>query len=100
VVELKKGAFKPAYLGQLQAYLRILDDDERLQGENPSVGIILCRDANRAYVEYVLQDYHKPMGVATYQVTMNKLKSLLPNEEDMRNLLTSQEDQKKDNHIE
>jgi predicted nuclease of restriction endonuclease-like (RecB) superfamily len=93
VVELKKGAFKPSYLGQLQAYLRILDDDERLQGENPSVGIILCRDANRAYVEYVLQDYQKPMGVATYQVTVDKLKSLLPNEDEMRSLLTSQDDE-------
>jgi hypothetical protein len=59
------------------------------RGENPSVGIILCRDANRAYVEYVLQDYHKPMGVATYQVTVDKLKSLLPNEDEMRSLLTS-----------
>jgi predicted nuclease of restriction endonuclease-like (RecB) superfamily len=104
VVELKKGAFKPAYLGQLQAYLRILDDDERLQGENPSVGIILCRDANRAYVEYVLQDYHKPIGVATYQTTVAKLKSLLPDEEQMRQMLTShaednpdaQEDPEKD----
>jgi predicted nuclease of restriction endonuclease-like (RecB) superfamily len=89
VVELKRGAFKSSYPGQLQTYLRILDDDERLQGENPSVGIILCRDANRAYVEYVLQDYRKPMGVATYQVTVDKLKSLLPNEDEMRKLLTS-----------
>jgi predicted nuclease of restriction endonuclease-like (RecB) superfamily len=93
VVELKRGAFKPSYLGQLQTYLRILDDDERLQGENPSVGIILCRDANRAYVEYVLQDYRKPMGVATYQVTVDKLKSLLPNEDEMRKLLTSNEEE-------
>jgi predicted nuclease of restriction endonuclease-like (RecB) superfamily len=92
VVELKRGAFKSSYLGQLQTYLRILDDDERLQGENPSVGIILCRDANRAYVEYVLQDYRKPMGVATYQVTVDKLKSLLPNEDEMRKLLTGDDE--------
>jgi predicted nuclease of restriction endonuclease-like (RecB) superfamily len=92
VVELKRGAFKSSYLGQLQTYLRILDDDERLQGENPSVGIILCRDANRAYVEYVLQDYRKPMGVATYQVTVDKLKSLLPNEDEMRKLLIPDEE--------
>lgn len=59
VVELKKGQFKPSYLGQLDAYLRILDDDEKLPGENPSVGIILCKKADRAYVEYVLQDYVK-----------------------------------------
>lgn len=53
VIELKKGSFKPAYLGQLAAYLRVLDDEERIEGENPSVGIVLCKDADRAYVEYV-----------------------------------------------
>lgn len=66
VVELKKGSFKPAYLGQLSHYLNVLDDDERLEGENPSVGIILCKNADRTFVEYVLQDYNRPMGVATY----------------------------------
>ena len=89
VVELKKGAFKPAYLGQLSLYLRILDDDERLPGENPSVGIILCKDADKAYVEYVLQDYNKPMGVATYKVTQDRLRELLPSEEEMRRLLVA-----------
>ena len=87
--ELKKGAFKPAYLGQLSLYLRILDDDERLPGENPSVGIILCKDADKAYVEYVLQDYNKPMGVATYKVTQDRLRELLPSEEEMKRLLVS-----------
>lgn len=89
VVELKKGAFKPAYLAQLSLYLRILDDDERLPGENPSVGIILCRDADKAYVEYVLQDYSKPMGVATYKVTQDRLRELLPSEEEMKRLLVA-----------
>ena len=89
VVELKKGAFKPAYLGQLAAYLRILDDDERLPGENPSVGIILCKDADKTYVEYVLQDYNKPMGVATYKVTQERLRELLPSEDEMRRLLVA-----------
>lgn len=84
VIELKKGAFKTAYLGQLAAYLRILDDDERLPGENPSVGIILCKEANKAYVEYVLQDYNKPMGVATYKTTQERLRELLPPEEELQ----------------
>ena len=87
VIELKKGAFKTAYLGQLAAYLRVLDDDERLPGENPSVGIILCKDADKAYVEYVLQDYNKPMGVATYRATQERLRELLPPEEDMKRLM-------------
>lgn len=65
-VERKSGAFKPIYLGQLNTYLRLLDDTMRKPHENPSIGIILCRDANRSYVEYVIQDYNKPMGVATH----------------------------------
>lgn len=87
VVELKKGQFKPSYLGQLAAYLRILDDDERLKEENPSVGIILCKKADKAYVDYVLQDYRKPMGVATYQQMQSRLRELLPPEEEMKRIL-------------
>lgn len=87
VIELKKGSFKPAYLGQLAAYLRILDDEERIEGENPSVGIVLCKDADRAYVEYVLQDYTKPMGVATYKSSQERLRELLPDEEEIKKLL-------------
>lgn len=87
VIELKKGSFKPAYLGQLSAYLRVLDDEERIEGENPSVGIVLCKDADRAYVEYVLQDYTKPMGVATYKSSQERLKELLPDEEEIKKLL-------------
>ena len=95
VVELKKGQFKPSYLGQLAAYLRILDDDEKLPNENPSVGIILCKKADRAYVEYVLQDYVKPMGVATYKHMQERLRELLPPEEEMKRLM-SKEEQKDD----
>ena len=87
VVELKKGKFKPAYLGQLSHYLHVLDDDERVEGENQSVGIILCKDADKTFVEYVLQDYNRPMGVATYRTTQQQLKDLLPDEEEMKKLL-------------
>lgn len=67
VVELKKGKFKPAYLGQLNFYLSALDEQERRNGENPSIGILLCREANRNVVELAIRDYTKPMGVATYR---------------------------------
>lgn len=56
----------------MKAYLRVLDDEEKLPNENPSVGIILCKKADKACVEYVLQDYLKPMGVATYQNNLAK----------------------------
>ena len=87
VFELKKGAFKPAYLGQLSAYIRMLNDDERKPHENPTIGIVLCRDADKTYVEYLLQDYTQPMGVATYKVMPEKLKKILPPEEEFRKIL-------------
>lgn len=88
-VELKNGPFKPSYLGQLAAYLRILDDEIRKPNENPSIGIILCKSANKKFVEYVIQDYDKPIGVATYRTTADmdeKLKKLLPSVEDLEKL--------------
>lgn len=88
VVELKKGAFKPAYLGQLSHYLHVLDDDERFEGENPPVGIILCKDADKTFVEYVLQDHLRPMGVATYQAGQKRLMELLPDEEEMKKMMS------------
>ena len=70
-VELKAGKFKPAYLGQLNTYLTILDDKVRKQHENPSVGLILCKDMNKAFVDYVIREYDKPLGVATYITSVN-----------------------------
>ncbi len=91
VFELKKGMFKPAYLGQLAAYIRMLNDDERKPHENPTIGIVLCRDADKTYVEYMLQDYNQPMGVATYQIMPEQLRKVLPPEEEIKKLLNGEE---------
>ena len=76
-VELKRGPFKTAYLGQLSGYLRVLDDFERREHENPSIGLVLCKDMNRAFVDYIIQDYNKPMGVATYKTSADMSSELL-----------------------
>lgn len=92
-VELKTGKFKTAYLGQLQGYLSVLDGFERKPHENPSIGIILCKDMNKSFVDYVIRDYAKPMGVATYKTSQDmpeKLKNALPDVEDLRKLLDEQ----------
>lgn len=81
-VELKRGEFKPAYLGQLSAYLRILDDKVKKPFENPSIGIILCKQANKNFVEYLIQGYENPMGVATYK-TEKDVRKVLPTEEEL-----------------
>lgn len=90
VVELKTGKFKPGYLAQLMTYLRILDDKVKKPHENPSIGIVLCKEANRSFVEYVMQDYDKPMGVATYTTTKEApeaLKDALPDMDELKKLL-------------
>ena len=90
VFELKKGQFKTAYLAQLSSYLRILNDDDRREGEEPPIGIILCKDADKAYVEYIMQDFRQPMGVATYKTAdeMDKeLMKVLPSKEQLEKLL-------------
>ena len=85
-VELKFGDFKPSYLGQLSAYLRILDSEVKKPHENPSIGIVLCKSANKAFVEFLIQGYENPMGVATYKTREDIIK-LLPTEEQLQELL-------------
>ena len=91
VVELKIGSFKPSYLGQLSAYLRILDTEVKKPFENPSIGIVLCKDANKSFVEFLIQGYDNPMGVATYK-TADEIKRVLPSEEDLRRVLDEKDD--------
>ena len=95
VVELKKGAFKSAYIGQLQTYMKVLDDKVRKPHENPTIGILLCKSANKAFVEYVIRDYNHPMGVATYKTAEDmseELRKALPDMDEMRKLLINESD--------
>ena len=69
-LELKLGGFKPEYIGKMNFYLGLLDRLEKQPGENPSIGIILCADKDHLDVEIALQDVHKPIGVAEYQLLL------------------------------
>ena len=92
-VELKTGKFKTAYLGQLQGYLSILDGFEKKPHENPAIGLILCKDMNKAFVDYVIQDYSKPMGVSTYKTAKEmseELRRALPDVNELRKLLENE----------
>ncbi len=94
VVELKTGEFKSSYLGQLMGYLSILDAKVKKSHENPSIGIVLCKSANKDYVQFVIKDYSKPMGVATYTTAADmpdNLRNALPDIEQLRNLLSEKE---------
>ena len=88
--ELKKGKFKPEYIGKMNFYLSALDDLVRLPHENPSIGIILCKEKNNKKVEYSFRDFSKPMGVATYktsEILPVELQKALPDAETLKKLL-------------
>jgi predicted nuclease of restriction endonuclease-like (RecB) superfamily len=85
-IELKVTEFKPEYTGQMQFYLAVLDDKVRQKGENPSIGIIICKTKQRTIVEYALKNTNSPVGVADYALsnTLPKdLKGLLPSPDDI-----------------
>lgn len=89
-VELKYGKFKPAYLGQLCTYLQALDLTVKKPHENPSIGIVLCKEMNKAFVDIVVRNYDSPMGVATYKTKQDmpdRLRNALPDLEEMKKLL-------------
>ncbi len=89
-VELKISEFIPEYVGKMQFYLSVLDDKVRLEGENPSIGIILCKSKKRTVVEYALKDATKPINVSSYHLVKTLPKELrdeLPSPEQIEKLL-------------
>ncbi len=89
-IELKIGRFMPEFVGKMQFYLTALDRQLRQEDENPSIGIILCKEKNRTVVEYALHDAKKPIGVATYEITRTlpeALKGQLPSPREISKLL-------------
>ncbi|MDP2193938.1 MAG: PDDEXK nuclease domain-containing protein [Alphaproteobacteria bacterium] len=91
VVELKSGKFKPEYAGKLNFYLSAVDDLLRQPGDNPSIGLILCRSRIGVLAEYALRDMSKPIGLAEYKLTENlpaNLKTALPTIEELEAELT------------
>ncbi len=69
-VELKAREFRPSDMGQLEFYLEALDRDVRRQNENPSIGILLCKNADRSVVEYAMSRTMSPAMVAEYKRMM------------------------------
>lgn len=89
--ELKKGKFKPEYLGKMNFYLSALDDTIKQPHENSSVGIILCKEKNNKVVEYSFRDFNKAMGVATYITSREipeKYKDALPDAETLKKIMS------------
>ena len=86
VVELKNTQYKPEYAGKLNFYLSAVDDLLKTESDNPSIGIILCREKKKISVEYSLRDINKPIGVSSYEISNilpKEILEALPTEEDL-----------------
>lgn len=69
VIEFKIGDFKPEHKRQIEFYLDTLGQQHRLDGENPPIGIVICRSKTKTMVEYALCTAGHALGIATYTVT-------------------------------
>ncbi len=89
-IELKKGKFKAEYAGKMNLYLSALDEYVKQEHENPSIGIILCKEKNNKIVEFAFRDTSKPMGVVTYKTASElpeKYKNLIPDINRLKDLM-------------
>ena len=100
IVELKGRKFDSRDAGQMSAYLSAVDDQLRHKDDQPTIGIILCKTKNDVFVEYVLRNFNRPIGVAEFEVSLveklpKDLKSSLPTVEEIEAELSSVPAEKK-----
>lgn len=91
-IELKRKKFKPEYAGQLNFYLNVLDDKVKLPHENPSIGIVLCKQKDNMVVDYAIKSIDKAMSVGTYthyqaHTVPENMKEFLPDAEALGKML-------------
>ena len=90
VIDLKVVEFTPEFAGKMNFYLSAVDDLLKTEADQPSIGIILCKNKNKVEVEYALRGMSKPIGVSEFTVTQAlpaELKSTLPTVEEFENEL-------------
>lgn len=88
VVELKAGEFDSRDAGQMSAYLSAVDDQLRNESDKPTIGLIFCKTKDNVFVEYVLRNFNRPIGVAGFEVKLvenlpKDLKASLPTVEEI-----------------
>ena len=86
IIELKKGNFKPEYAGKLNFYISAADDLMKTKLDNPTIGLLLCKNKRGMIAEYSLRDIEKPIGVSEYKLLKNlpkEYENILPSAEDI-----------------
>lgn len=84
VVELKIVDFEPEFVGKLNFYVSAVDELMRREGDNPTIGLLICKHKDDMTVEWSFRGLERPIGVAEYENEMRKIKEMLPSAEDIK----------------
>jgi predicted nuclease of restriction endonuclease-like (RecB) superfamily len=79
IVELKVDSFKPEYAGKLNFYLNVFNDMVKSEEDNPTIGLLLCKKANKLVAKYSLKNINNPIGISQYSL-VNELPLTIKNE--------------------
>lgn len=91
VIELKVGSFKAEYLGQLSLYVAAINHQMKTEQDNPTIGLLICRDKDNVMAQYALENISAPIGVSEYQLSQiypTDFKSSLPSIEEIERELS------------
>lgn len=92
IVELKTVEFEPEFIGKLSFYLSAIDGELKAESDNPTIGLLLCKEKDKVVAEYALKDMNKPMGISNYRFSnqiSNDLQESLPTIEDIEKRINS-----------
>ena len=95
VIELKNTDFEPSYIGQLNFYVKAIDEQRRGEGDNPTIGLLLCKNKDKLIAEYALSDINKPIGISAFhlgEALPEVIKSNFPSVEEIEAELMELED--------
>lgn len=90
VCELKAKAFEPEFAGKLNFYVNAVDELLKTEHDNPTIGLLICREKNQTVVKWAFKGIETPMGVASYDnIRLKELREALPSEEEMKKIAFS-----------
>ena len=96
VCELKAKPFEPEFAGKLNFYVNAVDELLKTDDDNPTIGLLICKDKNQTEVKWAFKGISTPMGVASYdKVRIKKIREALPSEEDLSRQLQLFENKRK-----
>ena len=90
VIELKAQSFHPSFLGQLSFYVSAINHQFKTDIDNPTIGLLICKDKDNVVAKYALESYKEPMGISEYQLSKlfpKDFKSSMPTIEELENEL-------------